>query len=332
MRHICQIVPGGSTANGISGYARLIDSQTSCISIPCASHVTSLPELCSTIILHYSGYGYSVNGAPFTLVRQLCRWRKDASDRRLLVVFHELFARQSPWRKGFWWAPLQRRLLRQLIALCDGGLSTLELHTSWMRRQGFEPFATLPVPSNVGETNSPLRLAQRARHLVVFGGRSQRHAAYTALRRQQRLLERLAITTIHDVGPPLEQPPDHHRLPVQCHGLLDEKEVAKLLGRSLLAAVSYPLPFLAKSGIFAALCAHGTLPLVLNAGRTVAAQSDGLRAGHTFITPDWLRAQPDPAAAMAASTPIADAAWRWYQPHRLSEQRRIVQAWLATLT
>jgi hypothetical protein len=323
-------VPSLGATDGLAAYAHGLSDDPA--QLDASPPDRSIPGGIRIIVLHYSGYGYAANGAPQALVRQCAAWRGADPKRRLLVVFHELFARQPPWRKGFWWAPLQRRLLRRLVAVCDGGLSTLELHSGWLRRQGLEPFATLPVPSNVGETSSPLPLPQRSPQLVVFGGRSQRQAAYAALRRQPRLLERLAITAIHDVGPPLEQPTHHPQLPIQCHGLLNEAEVAELLGQSLLGAVSYPLQFLAKSGIFAALCAHGTLPLVLNAGRCGAAQADGLRAGHTFITPAWLRAQPGPATALAAATPIAASAWHWYQPHRLSEQRGIVEAWLATLT
>lgn len=324
---LCHLLPSPDPTSGLYAYAC---SLTGSLIIP-EPHL-QLPASCRTLVLHFSGYGFAANGAPAALVRQCATWRAADPQRRLLVVFHELFARQPPWRKGFWWAPLQRRLLRRLIACCDGGLSTLDLHTTWLRRQGLEPFATLPVPSNVGESSTSLPLPQRKGQLVVFGGRSQRLAAYRALALEPHLLERLAITAIHDVGPTLEQVPCHPLLPIHCHGLLQEAEVGSLLSQSLLAAVSYPLPFLAKSGIFAALCAHGTLPLVLNAGRSGAAQADGLRPSHTFITPTWLRAQLCPAAALAVATPIAAAAWRWYQPHRLSEQRRLFQAWLATLT
>jgi hypothetical protein len=321
------LVPQLEPSDGLHGYAlRLADDPSLLLSPSCGLHAR--PEL-RDLVVHFSGYGYAANGIPRSLVTELCRWRQDSPDRRLLVVFHELFARQPPWRKGFWWAPLQRRLLRRLIRCCDGGISTLDLHSRWLRRHGLVPFATLPVPSNVGESSAPLPLHQREPQLVVFGGRSQRQAAYAALQRHPGLLTHLAITAIHDVGPPLELAASQAGLPVHSHGLLPEAEVAALLSQSQLAAVSYPLPFLAKSGIFAAICAHGALPLVLNAGRTAAAQADGLRAGHTFITPAWLLAQTDPRAALNVAEAIASAAWQWYQPHRLSEQRRLFQAWIA---
>lgn len=319
------LVPSLDFNDGLGAYARCIAGEPALLSPELAGPI---PAGCRTLVLHFSGYGYASNGAPGGLIAELCRWRQASPERRLLVVFHELFARQPPWRKGFWWAPLQRRLLQRLIACCDGGLSTLELHTGWLRRQGLEPFATLPVPSNVGETAAPLHLPQRAPQLVVFGGRSQRQAAYNALLRHPGLLERLQIARIHDVGPPLAQSPRHASLPIQCHGLLPEAEVAALLGQSLLAAVSYPLPFLAKSGIFAAICAHGALPLVLDSGRHCAAEADGLQAGRTFITSAWLQSQHSPATALANAASIAEAAWSWYLPHRLTAQRKHFRAWL----
>jgi hypothetical protein len=323
------LVPRIDPSDGLYAYALRLAGDPSLL-ISSSSALGAAPEI-GELVLHYSGYGYAANGIPHRLVQDLCYWRQAVPGRRLLVVFHELFARQPPWRKGFWWAPLQRRLLRRLITCCDGGFSNLELHSHWLRHHGLEPFATLPVPSNVGETSVPLSLSERAHQLVVFGGRSQRLAAHAALRRHPSLLARLGITAVHDVGPPLDPPlaPSQSGLPVHCHGLLPEAEVATLLSQSQLAAVSYPLPFLAKSGIFAAICAHGALPLVLNAGPRAAAQADGLRASYQFITPSWLQDHLDPIAALAAGQAISTAAWQWYQSHRLSEQRRLFQAWIA---
>jgi hypothetical protein len=323
------LVPSVTPADGLQAYVQCITCGHGTLSTSLLCHAESRQP---SLMLHYSGYGFASNGIPQALIRTLAQWRKGSADRRLLVVFHELFARQPPWRKGFWLAPLQRRLLRRLIALCDGGISTLELHSNWLRRNGLEPFATLPVPSNVGESSDPHPLVARLPSLVIFGGRSQRQMAYAALSRQPELLQRLAINCIEDVGPPLALPETLAHLPIRRHGLLPQADVAALLSRSQLAAVSYPLLFLAKSGIFAALCAHGTLPLVLNARQPASARADGLQAGVSFATPDWLRQQPTPAVALAAGQTIASAAWRWYQPHRLAEQRRLFATWVASIT
>lgn len=326
------LVPDAKKPNGLYDYVKSIEPASIICTDPAQAcqlldnaHEPSLRIL----ILHFSGYGYATNGAPLKLVRLLEQWRRASAHNRLLVVFHELFVNLPPWRKGFWWAPLQRHVLQRLINCCDGGLSTLERHSRWLRSHGLEPFATLAVPSNVGETSEPLPLHQRSRQLLVFGGRSQRQAAHFALQRHTELLARLGIRAIHDLGPPLDLPPSLAGLPLYSHGLLPVAQVAELLKQTQLAAVSYPLPFLAKSGIFAAICAHGALPLVLNAGRTEKAQADGLRAGLTYITPAWVQAQPDASAAVSADQRIATAAWQWYQLHRLSEQRRQFQAWIS---
>ena len=282
----CHLLPSLDRHDGLCAYASALAGEADGLLLPHTG--LSLARQDTLLVLHYSGYGYAANGVPRELIRQLGQWRQADPQRRLLVVFHELFARQPPWRKGFWWAPLQRRALRRLIRCCDGGFSTLQLHSAWLRRNGLEPFATLPVPSNVGETAEPLPLAQRQPRLVVFGGRGQRQAAYAALLHQPGLLRHLGIGAIDDVGPPLPAPaPNFDDLPLRCHGLLSEAEVARVLATSAVAAVSYPLPFLAKSGIFAAICAHGALPLVLNAGPEDHA--DGLSAGQQFITPARLQ-------------------------------------------
>ena len=316
------LVPVDHCADGIYAYARRTCDSADQVLTPGVFEASGAN--CMVLVFHFSGYGYDINGLPSGLIDSLCAWRCRDPQRRLLVVFHELFARQPPWRKGFWLAPLQRRLLRRLIGCCDSGLSTLELHSRWLHRNGLKPFATHPVPSNVGETSEPLPLHLRSRQLVVFGGRSQRQAAYSALERHTGLLNRIGVTAIHDVGSPLSHTINLPGLSVVCHGLLPEVEVASLLSCSQLAAVSYPLSFLAKSGIFAAICAHGCLPLVINAGLISAAEADGLSAGHQFVTPSWLQTHPD----LRAAQPIATAAWQWYQPHQINEQHRLFQAWL----
>jgi glycosyltransferase involved in cell wall biosynthesis len=305
------------------------------------------PPESGTLVVHYSGYGFAANGAPAQLVRQLIAWRQQVPERRLLVWVHELYARQMPWRKGFWWAPRQKRVVRDLAAAADGVITNLQRHAHWLRRHRLPADAVFPVPSNVGEPAQPRRLSAREPRLVVFGGPAQRLAAYRALRRCGPWLRQLGLEAIDDIGEPLPQPPQAP-LPLQVHGRLPARQVSERLHACRAAAVAYPLDFAAKSGIFAAIAAHGCLPVLLGSGRR-GGPCDGLGRGVQLLVP---RGAASPGSSgreamgnenipRATSAPqgfvvdsirqqeIALAVWRWYQPHRLEVQRRWLRAWLA---
>src|SRR2546429_764945 len=81
--------------------------------------VLSADGMTPTVLLHYVGYGYEKRGCPFWLVNGLEQWRKGESDRRLVTMFHELFASGPPWRSSFWTSPLQSRLAARPSMVSD---------------------------------------------------------------------------------------------------------------------------------------------------------------------------------------------------------------------
>ncbi|HSG40281.1 MAG TPA: glycosyltransferase family 1 protein, partial [Thermoanaerobaculia bacterium] len=62
----------------------------------------------SAVLLHYVNYGYQQRGCPVWLLHTLRRWRRGGTGRRLVTVFHEVYATGPPWRSSFWTMPLQR--------------------------------------------------------------------------------------------------------------------------------------------------------------------------------------------------------------------------------
>lgn len=69
------------------------------------------------VLLQFSGYGFDRNGIPFYLLHCLERWLKGGHDRRLVTMFHELYAVGPPWKKAFWLTLPQRRLTMQLCKI-----------------------------------------------------------------------------------------------------------------------------------------------------------------------------------------------------------------------
>jgi hypothetical protein len=219
------------------------------------------------VLLHYAGYGYQPRGCPSWLVDGLAAW-KAGGRRRLVTVFHEVYASGPPWRSSFWLSPAQRRLAARLATLSDGRVTSLALYRRALLRlrPGLE-VAVLPVFATVGEPAAVLPLAARARRLVVFGGPGGRERAY---RRHAEVLaaacRALDLEAVWDVGP--ASPPGNAGPPAAVAGRplrrlgeLPSAEVDALMAESLAGFVAHPPRFLAKSTVFAAYCAHGMLPL-----------------------------------------------------------------------
>ena len=265
------------------------------------------------VLLHYVPYGYAPRGCPFWLVESLRHLRYSRYPRaknRIITIFHELSAdNEPPWRTAFWLSPFQRRLGRELGRLSDHRQMTTNLVADQLRVMlpaHYNAVTALPVFSNLGEVDPPLPVAQRHRRMVVFGTRTWREAVYT--RHVEDLLTaclHLGIESVLDVGAPLNAPPTDLPLPFTEHGLLQPADAPEVFGASLAGFFTYPVPYLGKSGIYAAYCAHGLVPVTTANNRR--SNADGLYAGTHYL----LGGQGGNPAE------VARAAHAWHTQHRL---------------
>lgn len=268
----------------------------------------------TAVLLHYANYGYQSRGCPAWLVDGLARWRSRRPG-RLVTMFHEIAATGPPWRSSFWLSPFQRRLAAALARLSDGLTTSLEIHRRLLLRWVPDrEVAVLPVFSTVGEPAAPPPLSARARRLVVFGGPGTRERAYRELGPALALACRtLGIEEVCDVGPGDGPAATGLPVPVRRLGPLAEMEVSALLAGSLAGFVAYPAPFLPKSTIFAAYCAHRVLP--------VCAWPRPRREAEP-LPPFWIpdSRTPDSRIPDGADSlqDIADRAHAWYGGHALS--------------
>ncbi len=295
--------------------------------IPARSAVTLervLEEMrAETVLLHYANYGYQRRGCPAWLVAGLARWRARGDGRRLVTIFHEVHASGPPWRSSFWLRPLQRRLAAALAAASDALATSLDLYArallSWAPGKRI---VVLPVFSNVGEPAAVSPLATRRRRLIVFGGAGVRARAYgRALPELAVACERLGIEEVLDVGPGAETPAPATigGVPVRSVGPLPGSAVGTLLGESLAGFLAYPPPFLAKSTIFAAYCAHGMLPVCSWTG---ASRPGAPLDARLYWRPRSNGFPPDAQA-------IASAGRSWYLEHALARQAETYRELLA---
>ncbi|MBU2858407.1 hypothetical protein HF289_16620 [Acidithiobacillus ferrooxidans] len=263
-----------------------------------------------SVVLQMSGYGFSKRGAPLWLLREMERRRHESS--KFGVFFHELYAFGPPWKSAFWVSPAQRYVVCRLAEMSDFWMTNREGSAQWLRRYaGNKPHAVLPVFSNVCEIQS--LPAVRKNRLVVFGSAGLRTTAYrTAGRGLLQWAKRQSIE-IHDVGPTVTDPQVMETLMgggVIQHGRLEADKISDLMRDSRFGVIAYPIGFIAKSGVFAAYCAHGLCPVILSKGH---APSDGLLAGQHYLP-----GIPTGIVNADKAQRIGEGAWGWYQSHKLA--------------
>jgi hypothetical protein len=130
----------------------------------------------------------------------------------------------------------------------------------------------------------------------------------------------IRVEKIVDIGPrSLSAPKSFAGLPIISKGALPAAEVSNILRNARFGFVAYPFEVLAKSSVFAAYAAHGTIPIVLADKR---GSFDGLEVGQHFLDGPKLNATPDTECLAAVQRQLLD----WYRTHSLQLQARYLRA------
>jgi hypothetical protein len=218
----------------------------------------------------------------------------------------------------------QQRALRKIIAQCGIIVTNIERQAEWLRRAsrrlGSAPVELMPVFSTVGEAIAPTSSGQRRPVMVVFGLAGTRQLAYRQLATVRDLLSTLGIQEILDVGPDCNHPPKVSGIPVNRVGSLPAENLPAVFSQARFGFVHHPWFCLAKSSVFAAYCAHGTIPVL---AADSPEEADGIREGvHTISqrTAGTLRG--------SGWETCSRAAWSWYMGHRLHVHAQRYAKWV----
>lgn len=228
-----------------------------------------------TVVLHYVGYGFQPKGIPLWLPRSLSQWRLASDRRRLVTMFHEMYARSSPWRSPFWVAPLARGIIRKLVATSDAWVTSCERYFTQLTRE-FSADARrggiIPIGSNIPRATATPLPAERLR-IAVFGLARTR---LWALERHCELLRTLvqsgAIERITLIGQPSSEA-DERELDTVLRRIgggvewerrfaLTPDEIASALASHQCGLLANEPDILTKSGVFAAFATNGVVPVV----------------------------------------------------------------------
>ena len=259
----------------------------------------------TAILVHYVGYGYAKRGCPVWLIQGLALLKKNFSF-KLITMFHELSAMGPVWTSQFWLSPLQKYLVHKLSSLSDKKHTSLSLYKMQINAQ-----VSHPVLSNVGEPIAVKPLSHRKKQMVIFGSPGPRSRVYQFSKENlQKICRVLDISRIIDVGSPLSVTlPRLDGVEIISKGILQKEEISELLNDSMVGFFNYPSTYLSKSGIFAAYCAHGVLPI----GHFYPGQESlEAKAGNIFAFAE----QMNSGFTLTEAQNIASCAFTWYQEHR----------------
>lgn len=142
----------------------------------------------TVVVLQYVGYGYDRNGSPDWLPEALSEWlaRRD-TPRRLIVMFHETWARGVPWQRAFWQQARQRKCVERLLSLSTIAVTSTEANLRDLR--SLAPARALKlIPIGASFPLLPVR-PKNWRQWLVFGREATR---LRALRMHGYLMEQAA--------------------------------------------------------------------------------------------------------------------------------------------
>jgi hypothetical protein len=235
---------------------------------------------CSTAVLHYVGYGFQPKGIPIWLPGAIADWKSARFNRRLVTMFHEMYARSSPLRSPFWVAPMARKIIRRLVELSDSWVTSCEryfdqLTTEFSARPQLGH--VLPIGSNIpvaGDLQSQARaVSGNGFRIALFGLARTR---LWALTRHWRLLRALsdagAIDFITLLGKPNSAQDERawrslkKRIGPKARWNLRFNLPIEQISQELIHHDLGLLPnepeTLTKSGVFAAFATHGIIPVL----------------------------------------------------------------------
>ena len=295
----------------------------------------ALAEKHTHVILHYVNYGYQSRGVPFGLVA-FARQLRSRLRGRWVTTFHELYASGPPWKSAFWLRPFQVKIARDLVDLSTSCVVSNALieKTIHAYDAGKKVYLT-PVMSNFGEpllesfSASPKRwticggtaLVARSlrsfeqmqplipdaftpQHLDVIGGRNEASIAASLDR-----LGRSRPGVSYHYHPEVTSQLASELLRQSSFGWLDYFGTGRMWPGMVL-----------KSGVFAALCAHGVVPILSHCEEPISLKGDPL-AGPYYVTPG---ATNFPELEKLRET--QRAIYAWYHAHAHSRQAGRVYA------
>jgi hypothetical protein len=326
------LVAGKTSATSKDGYAVISGLN--------AGSSAELARAHEHVILHYVNYGYQARGVPF-LLRAFVKQLRSKLRGRWVTTFHELYASGPPWKSAFWLRPFQVRIAHDMMdASTSCVVSNAPIEKAIRAYDADKKVHRVPVMSNFGEPELADFKTASPRRWAICGG--------TALiARSLHLFEQLHPLTPEDFAPEhvdvvggredsaiavaidrlKRSRPD---LSVHHYGEVSVDLASEVLRQSSFGWIDYfgagkiwP-GMLLKSTAFAALCAHGVIPILSHREEPIAIDGDAL-PGPYYVTPGAINFPP-----LAQVSEVRRQFYDWYHAHASS--RRAARVYAEALT
>lgn len=298
--------------------------------------VPELAQICEHVILHYVNYGYQARGIPFSL-RAFAQQLRSQLRGRWVTTFHELYASGPPWKSAFWLRPLQVRIARDMIdASTSCIVSNLPIERAIQAYDAGKKVYLAPVLSNFGEPELIGFDAVPPRRWAICGGTALIARSLALFEQLHPLIpEAFAPEHLDVVGGREENSINatldrlsRSRPGLSCHyhPEVSAGRASEILRQSSFGWIDYfgagkvwPGMVL-KSTAFAALCAHGVVPVLSHSEEPIAIDGDAL-PGPYYITPEAINF---PAPEQLRET--QQKVYVWYHAHADAQQLARVYA------
>ena len=265
------------------------DHDVSAVTRRDAASLAAQVEDSEIVVLHYVGYGYQSRGIPFWINEGIRRWLGGDAARKLIVVFHELWASGPPWKSECYLGFIQRRLVSDLYRMADLSIVSGPLAQRSLEAFGCRRIMLHYVPSGISNDEAERRSwASRCNiKVALFGMLSQRELS---LRSHAHLLMALEsadlLGGVNVIGqgardgdsPSREVRALRNIIPrSKIHVLPDatSEEIGRMLASSDIMLSFYPSRWLGKSGSVMAALANGVVP-ILREGVDLSFLRDGV--------------------------------------------------------
>ena len=243
-----------------------------------------------SIILHYSGYGYAKRGLCFNLIKSLEKWKQNKKSRKLITIFHEIYAKGPFYRMSFWTSIFQKYLAKKLFKLSDTSFVTSKYNQQILSSlyNKKKKIIYTNVFSLVGELKKNKLLKTRKNKVLIFGNTFQKKLLYKNILlnkiKYERLLKKLSIKEIIDIGPKINisKKINFKNIFIKRTGIISEKKISNFLKNSKVGLVYYPVGQMTKSSIVAAYASHGIL--ITNFCKEEIFKTNEFIAGINFIS------------------------------------------------
>ena len=153
------------------------------------------------IILHFSGYGYASRGLCFNLIKSLEKWKQISISRKLITIFHEIYASGPIYRMSFWTSLAQKYLAKKLLKLSNVAIVTSKHnHTILSSFDKKKKIIYSNVFSNIGELKKNRKLQNRKNIAIIFGSTHQKGILYNDIlvnkNQYENILNKMSIIHI----------------------------------------------------------------------------------------------------------------------------------------